>query len=90
MEEKRENNIGESEKEHAVEIDFSKILTFTKEHLNKEKLSNYLSKPLNFAKQHTTLCVLLLLILLQFLPNAGFLPWGGIWMRLQAQDMPAI
>ncbi len=58
--------------------------------MNKEQLSNKFSSPLNFIKQHPTLCVLLLLILFQFLPNAGFLPWGGLWMRLQAKDMPAI
>ncbi|MBI4918744.1 FKBP-type peptidyl-prolyl cis-trans isomerase [archaeon] len=92
MEEKRENNTGETgnEKEVALEVDFSKILNFIKDYTKKDKLSKYFSAQLNFIKQNKTLCVLLLLILLQFLPNAGFLPWGGIWMRLQAKEMPAI
>ena len=45
------------------------------------------SKIVSFIKNNSTLCILLLVLLLQFLPNYGFLPWGGVWMRMQTQDL---
>ncbi|MBW2973134.1 FKBP-type peptidyl-prolyl cis-trans isomerase [Candidatus Woesearchaeota archaeon] len=34
--------------------------------------------------------LLVLIILLQVIPNWGFLPWGGIWMRMQTQNLPQL
>ena len=34
--------------------------------------------------------LLLVIILLQVVPNWGFLPWGGIWMRMQTQNLPQL
>ena len=34
--------------------------------------------------------MLLLIIVLQLVPNGGYLPWGGIWMRMQTQNLPQL
>ncbi len=39
-------------------------------------------------KPGRTAAVLTALLALQLVPNAGFLPWGGVWMRLQVMDLP--
>ncbi len=94
MEEKK----GEQTKEHLTQekkeelefnVDFSKIFSFAK-NFNFENFKTKLDPVINFVKNHKTLCVLLLVILLQFLPNLGFLPWGGIWMRMQVKDLATI
>lgn len=42
----------------------------------------------SFAKKHALVLTLLLVVLLQFVPNeGGVYPWGGIWMRMQTQDL---
>lgn len=40
--------------------------------------------------KNKSLFFLLLVVILQFIPNAGFLPWGGIWMRMQVQNLPQV
>ena len=42
---------------------------------------------ISLIKSHKTVFALLLVIVLQLLPNAGFLPWGGIWMRFLPKEM---
>ncbi|MBI5065274.1 hypothetical protein HZA97_03465 [Candidatus Woesearchaeota archaeon] len=76
------------EEKAEIELDFSKIFGFAK-NFKFEKLKTKVNPVLDFVKNHKTLCVLLLVILLQFLPNLGFLPWGGIWMRMQSRDLTA-
>ena len=41
----------------------------------------------NTYQKYPTLFLLLFILILQFIPNAEFLPWGGIWMRMQTQDL---
>lgn len=91
-------------KEEDVEIDFSKIKNFFVNLKNKfsqntqekteskptDDLDIDFSKILSFIKNNSTLCILLLLLFLQFMPNYGFLPWGGVWMRMQVEDLPLI
>jgi len=48
------------------------------------------SKIKKFVIKNHTLLILLLLITIQLVPNAGFWPWGGIWMRMQTQNLPQI
>ena len=57
---------------------------------SKEDISIDFTKVTGFIKNHSTLFVLILLIVLQFLPNYGLLPWGGVYMRLINQDLPKI
>ena len=41
-----------------------------------------------FVQKHAVLCTLLLVLLLQFVPNdAGTYPWGGIWMRMKVKEL---
>ncbi|MBI4147779.1 hypothetical protein HY490_00640 [Candidatus Woesearchaeota archaeon] len=40
-----------------------------------------------FVSCHLTMALLILVMVLHFLPNAGFLPWGGLWMRMQSHSM---
>ena len=54
-----------------------------KENTFRQKINNVL----NVIIKHKFLFVLLLVLVLQALPNAGFLPWGGIWMRMQPQQV---
>ncbi|MBI5065276.1 hypothetical protein HZA97_03475 [Candidatus Woesearchaeota archaeon] len=91
MEEKKgeqvKEQIGQDKKEDLeFDVDFSKVFSFAK-NLNFEKVKNKFDPVVEFIKNHKTLCVLLLVLLLQFLPNLGFLPWGGIWMRMQVKDL---
>ncbi|MBI4141232.1 hypothetical protein HY485_05340, partial [Candidatus Woesearchaeota archaeon] len=53
---------------------------------NKETLTK-LKKTKEFIIKHPTFCCLALLIILQFIPNYGIFPWGGIHLRLQADDL---
>lgn len=41
----------------------------------------------SFIVRHRVLFVLLFVLFLQMLPNAGFLPWGGLWLRMQTKGM---
>ncbi len=78
-----------------ISIDFSKWKNIFK----KDFFSNFLNKKektdvdflrhFAFIRNHTTIFVLLILMFLQFMPNQGYLPWGGMWMRLQVQYLPA-
>ncbi len=89
------NQYGKNEDE--INIDFSKIKNklknffSSKEEKNEQDdISFEFSRITNFVKKYPTLCVLLLLIILQFMPNYGFLPWGGIYMRMLNEDLPRI
>lgn len=50
----------------------------------------------SFCKAHPVVVLLLLLLMLQFVPSTGlwpcsgntYCPWGGLWARLQAQNLP--
>lgn len=91
------------EKDDEITIDFSRIKGWfsRKEHAGheggaKDELGIDFSKAWNWVKAHPVLVVLALLLILQFVPNkaliAGrdyYLPWGGMFMRLQSQDLPA-
>jgi dolichyl-diphosphooligosaccharide--protein glycosyltransferase len=62
----------------------------------KDELGFDASAAWNWVKKHQTLVVLALVLILQFVPNqvvvAGkdvHLPWGGMYLRLQAEDLPA-
>lgn len=57
-----------------------------KEYWNKTK--QYANTATVFAKKHTVLLTLLVVLLLQFMPNqGGAYPWGGIWLRAQADNL---
>jgi len=45
-------------------------------------------KIIPFAKKHALLLTLLLVLMLQFVPNGGTYPWGGMWMRMQVKELP--
>ncbi len=46
-------------------------------------------KALAFAKKHAMLLTLLLVLVLQFVPNPhGNYPWGGMWLRMQSSYLP--
>ncbi|MBI4140753.1 hypothetical protein HY485_02855, partial [Candidatus Woesearchaeota archaeon] len=57
------------------------------EQTQKQETNNTLTSIKNFVTKHATLSFLILLLVLQFMPNLGFLPWGGIHLRLQADDI---
>ena len=40
--------------------------------------------------KYSVIACLLLAVALQFAPNEGYLPWGGIWMRLQTEKLPLL
>ncbi|MCX6709103.1 MAG: FKBP-type peptidyl-prolyl cis-trans isomerase [Candidatus Woesearchaeota archaeon] len=43
----------------------------------------------SFVEKHALLFALLAILLLQFAPNGdGKYPWGGVWMRMQVQNLP--
>ncbi len=45
-------------------------------------------KAWHFVQKHALVLTLLLVVILQFIPNnEGSLPWGGMWMRLRVQDL---
>jgi dolichyl-diphosphooligosaccharide--protein glycosyltransferase len=46
------------------------------------------AKVAGFLRKHHIMVVLAALLILQFVPNGGTMPWGGIWMRLQVSDLP--
>jgi len=48
----------------------------------------HIKKTASFAKKHALLLTLILIIALQFVPNdSGNHPWGGMWMRMQSQEL---
>ncbi|MBD3280428.1 hypothetical protein GF389_02805 [Candidatus Dojkabacteria bacterium] len=55
---------------------------------NTDELSIDFRGAWTFVKKHSTLFILLAVLLLQFVPNFGLFPWGGIWMRMQTEDLP--
>ena len=50
-------------------------------------IARWLGAAFDFVLKHKFACLLVLVLLLQVLPNYGYLPWGGIWMRMQTQGM---
>jgi len=63
---------------------------------DKEELTFEFGAALSWVKRHPVLVLLLLIIILQFVPNridiaghAVYMPWGGAWMRMLSQDLPA-
>lgn len=42
-----------------------------------------------FAKKHWLWILIAFIVLIEFLPNGGVYPWGGMWMRLQTRELPA-
>ena len=64
---------------------FKKTVTSLDSHNNQENDSETIDfgriKSILF--KHQVLFLLLLVLIIQFIPNAGFWPWGGIWMRMQ-------
>ena len=93
-EDKEQNK--EQNEEDELTIDFSgikkffKSLSTKKTEGNDDELSFDWGRAASFCKKYPTLILLITIVVLQFIPNAGFLPWGGIWMRLQAQNLPIV
>lgn len=83
------NEVKKSEEDLELNIDFSKIISKIK-NFDFKKVTEKLKPLICFIKNNKTLCVLLLVILLSLTPNFGFLPWGGIWMRMKAKDLVSI
>lgn len=92
-----------NEPEDELSVDFSKIADWFRgkpEHhaagsQDKDELGIDFGRIVGWVKAHPVLVVLLLVLIFQFVPNrlvvAGkdwYLPWGGMWMRLEAQDFP--
>lgn len=83
-----------------ITIDFSKIKDWFKKQKttkaeSKEELAVDFSKIKAFANKHPVLVVLAIVLVLQFVPNKFsiggadvYAPWGGMYMRLQAQNLP--
>lgn len=82
-----------SQDEFNIDFDFSKVKLFFKNLFSSDQAKTNndefdIKYVIDFMKKYPSLCILLLLMILQFMPNAGFLPWGGIWMRSLSQDLP--
>jgi len=90
------------EKGDDISIDFSKITGFfkKKQHApageSKDELGVDFSGAWGWVKKHPVLVVLTILLLIQFVPTKVhafdrdfYAPWGGVWMRLHVQDIPA-
>ncbi|MBI4148006.1 hypothetical protein HY490_01825, partial [Candidatus Woesearchaeota archaeon] len=56
-------------------------------HVTKEDIVRWATHACKFLVKHKTLVLLVLVLVLHFLPNAGYWPWGGMWMRLQTKGM---
>ncbi len=93
---------GDTSDDDELTIDFSgmkkKVKAFFKslssegneEKKGDDELSFDWKKIITVCKTHPTLILLVAVIFLQFMPNYGFLPWGGMWMRLQTQNLPLL
>lgn len=94
----------EEKQDDELEFDFSKIKDWFRKVTAKAKsaepqeapeepdeISFDYRKVWSWVYSNSTLVVLCLLLLLQFMPNNvfGFTgPWGGVWARMQAEDVP--
>ena len=78
------------DKEIKVEKQKIKILEKEKKSLSRDNISVNLNKTKKFLIKYQIPILLLIVILLQIIPNGGFLPWGGVWMRMQTQELPQI
>ncbi|MBI4147783.1 FKBP-type peptidyl-prolyl cis-trans isomerase [Candidatus Woesearchaeota archaeon] len=84
----------------ALTIDFSGVKKFfgsladkvkkPKKEESDDELSLDWGRAFAFCRNHPVMILLVVITILQFVPNAGFLPWGGLWMRLMAQDLPIV
>jgi len=77
-------------KEIKVEKEKIRILEKEKKSLSKDNISLNFNKAKKFLIKYQIPILLLLIILLQVVPNGGFLPWGGVWMRMQTQNLPQL
>jgi asparagine N-glycosylation enzyme membrane subunit Stt3 len=90
------------EKGDDISIDFSKITGFFKKKQHapaaggKDELGVDFSGAWGWVKKHPVLVILTILLLIQFVPTKVhafdrdfYAPWGGVWMRLHVQDIPA-
>ncbi|MBW2986328.1 FKBP-type peptidyl-prolyl cis-trans isomerase [Candidatus Woesearchaeota archaeon] len=77
-------------KEIKVEKEKIRILEKEKKSLSKDNISLNFNKAKKFLIKYQIPILLLLIILLQIIPNGGFLPWGGVWMRMQTQNLPQL
>ncbi len=92
---KSETSEGE---DSSISFDLGKVKNFFKgtitpsDNSDKEEDSEHIdfSKIKSVIFRHQTLFLLLLILFVQFIPNAGFWPWGGIWMRMQTENLPQI
>ncbi|MBW3001675.1 FKBP-type peptidyl-prolyl cis-trans isomerase [Candidatus Woesearchaeota archaeon] len=73
-----------------IKIDKEQIHTLEKEKksLSKENISVSFNKAKKFLIKYQIPILLAIIILLQIMPNGGYLPWGGVWMRMQTQELP--
>ncbi|MBD3303543.1 hypothetical protein GF343_00195 [Candidatus Woesearchaeota archaeon] len=75
-----------------IKLDKEQIHTLEKEKksLSKENISVGFSKAKKFLIKYQIPILLAVIILLQIIPNGGYLPWGGVWMRMQTQELPQL
>jgi len=75
-----------------IRIDKEQIHTLEKEKksLSKENISVGFNKAKKFLIKYQIPILLAIIILLQIIPNGGYLPWGGVWMRMQTQELPQL
>ncbi len=83
----------EAHVEHGIKEEREKITELKKESKEDEEIisidfKGIIKRVKNIIDKHPAAIILILLLVLQFLPNAGFLPWGGVWMRLTTKDLP--
>ena len=78
------------DKEIKVEKEKVKVLEKEKKQLSKESISINFNKIKKFLIKYQIPLLLLLVIALQLIPNGGYLPWGGVWMRMQTQELPQL
>lgn len=89
----------DADEDSSISFDFGKVKNFFKNSVkssgkesNQEEDSEYIDfgKIKNIVFKHQVLFLLLLVLAIQFIPNGGFWPWGGIWMRMQVENLPQI
>ncbi len=57
-------------------------------HSHIKKTAPFFAGAFNFIKKYAVIFTLLLVLFLQFMPNGdGTYPWGGLWMRIEAEKL---
>ena len=95
-EQKKLQDIEKSNPDDDIAIDFGKIKGFFKglgktesnNSKDDEELSIDFARIKNFLIKYQLPLLLVLVLVLQLVPNQGYLPWGGIWMRMQTENIP--